>query len=55
MDLRDGSRGQIGVVHSLPEVRRVIVGVLDGSPKPLRMIGPPAIPGHRLEFRVIKA
>jgi hypothetical protein len=55
MDVRDGSRGQAGVLHSSPEVRRVVVGVLDGSPKPLRMIGPPAIRGHRLEFRVIKA
>jgi len=33
----------------------VVVGVLDGSPKQLRMIGSPAIRGHRLEFRVIKA
>jgi len=55
VDTRDSSRGQVGVVHSSPEVRRVVVGVLDGSPKPLRMIGPPAIRRHRLEFRVIQA
>jgi hypothetical protein len=35
-------------------VRGVVIGVLDGSMKPLRMIGSPAIRGHRLEFRVIK-
>jgi len=32
----------------------VVVGVLDGSPKPLRMIGSPAIRGHRLELWIIE-
>ena len=54
MDLRDGSRGQASVLHSSPEVRGVVIGVLDGSMKPLRMIGSPAIRGHRLKLWIIE-